>query len=143
MIKLISENRESRRIKANSFDDMIDQIENLWGYDCFPWYPDVREEIPRDGFITIYDVNGNEYEAEFERYSDGKYEIFAHNIHRTGNNINDNYVESVSRKNLKKDFTAKDVYDFLEETGGYSDYDQKIEDVMEEFGLSKEEAEGY
>ena len=53
----------------------------------------MRDEIPRDGFITVYDENGNEYEAEFYKYFDGRYEIYAHNIHHTGNNINSDYEE--------------------------------------------------
>lgn len=38
---------------------------------------------------------------------------------------------------------AQQIYDFLDEEGGYTDYDQKIEDVMEAFGLSRELAESY
>ena len=41
------------------------------------------------------------------------------------------------------DNLSKRIYAFLDEEGGYTDYNQKIEDVKEEFGLSKEEAEGY
>lgn len=37
----------------------------------------------------------------------------------------------------------QDIYDFLDELGGYADYNQKIEDVAEEFGMSPDEAEGY
>lgn len=37
----------------------------------------------------------------------------------------------------------QDIYDFLDELGGYADYNQKIEDVSEEFGMSPDEAEGY
>ena len=35
------------------------------------------------------------------------------------------------------------IYDFLDELGGYADYNQKVEDVSEEFGMSPDEAEGY
>ena len=35
------------------------------------------------------------------------------------------------------------IYEFLDEEGGYTDYNQKIEDVVEEFGISKELAESY
>lgn len=35
----------------------------------------------------------------------------------------------------------REIYDYCDLMGGYSDYDQKIEDVMEEFGLTKEQAE--
>lgn len=36
-----------------------------------------------------------------------------------------------------------DIFAFLDETGGYTDYNQKVEDVMEEFGLSEQEAENF
>lgn len=36
-----------------------------------------------------------------------------------------------------------EIYEFLDECGGYTDYNQKIEDVMEEFGLDQDSAEGY
>ena len=41
------------------------------------------------------------------------------------------------------DSLAQQIYDFLDEEGGYTDYDQKIEDVMEAFGLSHDSAESY
>lgn len=34
-----------------------------------------------------------------------------------------------------------EIYDYLNDCGGYSDYNQKVEDVMNEFGLSYEAAE--
>lgn len=37
----------------------------------------------------------------------------------------------------------QDIYEFLDELGGYADYNQKIEDVADEFGMSPDEAEGY
>ena len=37
----------------------------------------------------------------------------------------------------------REIFDFLDNFSGYSDYDQKIEDVMYEFGLDRETAEGY
>lgn len=42
----------------------------------------------------------------------------------------------------EKSLSAK-IFEFLDEEGGYTDYDQKIEDVAEEFGLSPEMAESY
>lgn len=35
----------------------------------------------------------------------------------------------------------RDIYEYCDALNGYGDYDQKIEDVMEEFGLTKEQAE--
>lgn len=39
--------------------------------------------------------------------------------------------------------TKKEVYAFLKSEGGYSDYNQKVEDLMNEFYMTREEAEGY
>ena len=36
-----------------------------------------------------------------------------------------------------------DIYDLLDEIGGYADYQGRIEAVAEEFGLSKDDAETY
>lgn len=45
--------------------------------------------------------------------------------------------------NESYDNLSKRIYAFLDEEGGYTDYNQKIEDVAEEFGMSKESAESY
>lgn len=38
---------------------------------------------------------------------------------------------------------AQQIFAFLDEQGGYTDYNQKVEDVAETFGLSKKEAESF
>ena len=38
---------------------------------------------------------------------------------------------------------AQQIFAFLDEQGGYTDYNQKIEDVAETFGLSEKEAESF
>lgn len=35
------------------------------------------------------------------------------------------------------------IFDFLDELGGYADYNQRIEEVSDEFGMSPDEVEGY
>ena len=47
------------------------------------------------------------------------------------------------RKRIVKEDLRDSIYQFLDDLGGYVDYNQKIEDVAEEFGISKEDAEGY
>jgi len=45
---------------------------------------------------------------------------------------------------IKENNNLRDeIFAFLDETGGYTDYNQKIEDVSEEFGLSEDEAENF
>lgn len=43
----------------------------------------------------------------------------------------------------KQSHKDKEIYEYLEELGGYFDYNDKIESLMEDFGLDKETAEGY
>ena len=37
----------------------------------------------------------------------------------------------------------REIYEYLEELGGYADYNDKIESLIEDFGLDEETAEGY
>lgn len=46
-------------------------------------------------------------------------------------------------ESLFEESLRDEIYDFLDELGGYADYNQKIEDVSDEFGMSPDEAEGY
>ena len=65
---------------------MIQRMEDEWGFDCVHYDSDYLDEIP-DSSLTVYDSEGNEYECEFFRYSDGRYEIYLHNCNMTGNNM--------------------------------------------------------
>jgi len=46
-------------------------------------------------------------------------------------------------KELVNEDLKDDIKDLLISIGGYNDYNGKVEEVADEFGLSKEEAEGY
>lgn len=43
----------------------------------------------------------------------------------------------------ENDNLRNEIFAFLDETDSYTDYNQKIEDVMEEFSLSEQEAENF
>ena len=45
--------------------------------------------------------------------------------------------------NASKKISRKDVYEYLDELGGYVGYDDKVEALVEDFGMSKADAEGY
>ena len=51
-----------------------------------------------------------------------------------------NYVKSSRKYNKKR---SKEIYEYLDLIGGYDDYDGKVESLMEDFGLTQDEAEGY
>lgn len=76
MIKLLKESDD--KITANSFQKLISKLEDH-GYSCEHYY-DMK--YPKSNWLYIT-KNGNPYEAEFYRYSDGEYELYLHNIHPT------------------------------------------------------------
>lgn len=55
----------------------------------------------------------------------------------------DDSINGCNSINASEDTLSSRIFDFLDECGGYTDYNQKIEDVSEEFGMSPDEAEGY
>ena len=42
---------------------------------------------------------------------------------------------------LQEDYSSEDVKAFLDEVGGYTDYDGKVEELMDYFGMTKDQAE--
>ena len=57
-----------------------------------------------------------------------------------------NYVRSSQEDSVKPSVKVtkklrREIYDYCDLMGGYFDYDQKVEDVMEEFGLTRDQAE--
>lgn len=42
---------------------------------------------------------------------------------------------------LNESYSSKDVKEFIEEIGGFTDYDGKVEELMDHFGMTKDEAE--
>ena len=42
---------------------------------------------------------------------------------------------------LGESYSSKDVKEFLDEVGGYTDYNGKVEELMDHFGMTKDEAE--
>lgn len=66
------------KITARSFQELISKLEDH-GYSCGHYYDITR---PDSNWLYI-DKNGDPYEAEFYRYSDGEYELYLHNIHPT------------------------------------------------------------
>lgn len=55
----------------------------------------------------------------------------------------DDSINGCDYINSSEDSLTSRIFDFLDDCGSYTDYNQKIEDVSEEFGMSPDEAEGY
>lgn len=50
------------------------------------------------------------------------------------------YVKSAKKSTKSKD---REIYEYLDELGGYCDYDDRIDMLVEDFGISKSAAENY
>ncbi len=50
------------------------------------------------------------------------------------------YVKSAKKSTKSKD---REIYEYLDELGGYCDYDDRIDMLVEDFGISKSAAESY
>ena len=50
-------------------------------------------------------------------------------------------MKKLFNEELQEDYSSEDVKAFLDEVGGYTDYDGKIEELMDYFGMTKDQAE--
>lgn len=50
------------------------------------------------------------------------------------------YVKSAKKSTKNKD---REIYEYLDELGGYCDYDDRIDMLVEDFGISRSAAENY
>lgn len=50
------------------------------------------------------------------------------------------YIKSAKKATKSKD---REIYEYLDELGGYCDYDDRIDMLVEDFGISKSAAESY
>lgn len=50
-------------------------------------------------------------------------------------------MKKLFNEELQEDYSSEDVKAFLDEVGGYTDYDGKVEELMDYFGMTKDAAE--
>ena len=50
-------------------------------------------------------------------------------------------MKKLFNEELQEDYSSEDVKAFLDEVGGYTDYDGKVEELMDYFGMTKDQAE--
>lgn len=50
-------------------------------------------------------------------------------------------MKKLFNEELQEDYSSEDVKAFLDEVGGYTDYDGKVEELMDYFGMTKNQAE--
>lgn len=104
----IEESMDSERIVARSFDELIEKLQEL-GYHTGAYNSD---HIPSDNWLYI-GKNHKEYEAEFTKYKDGRYEMMLYNINPTGEDYDldiDEGCHKKSSKNKKRKVVKEDLY---------------------------------
>ena len=50
-------------------------------------------------------------------------------------------MKKLFNEELQEDYSSEDVKAFLDEVGGYTDYDGKVQELMDYFGMTKDQAE--
>lgn len=90
-------NESSDRIISRTFDGMIDELNKL-GYHTGSYDSD---HMPSNNWLYI-GKNNKEYEAEFTKYSDGRYELMLYNINPTGDDYDLDIDESLRKRNMKE-----------------------------------------
>lgn len=133
------------KITAKSFQELISKLEDH-GYSCEHYY-DMK--YPESNWLYIT-KNGDPYEAEFYKYSDGQYELYLHNIHPTRRRN-----ESVKRNKLMEksnfddtqkavdyyypkwyydDMSVNDIYNSLKKLGHSQDFiDAVIDGITDKY----------
>lgn len=129
-------NESSDRIVSRTFDGMIDELNKL-GYNTGSYDSD---HMPSDNWLYI-GKNNKEYEAEFTKYSDGRYELMLYNINPTGEDYDLDINESLRKRNMTESYGT--LADYLERhlDSWYGRLNEVAEDI-EELGLDIDEING-
>ena len=149
----------SKFVTVKIFDDNFDDVE-VWGdypYSVEDFLYDVTHEI--DGDYTILDdsnelgTTGTKFTGyviarvsnsilDFMDRTDIDYAVVDEDLVTASTRAKkpSRSVKASKAKTVTKKLRAE-IYDYLDTMEGYGDYDDKIDLVMEEFGLSKDQAE--
>lgn len=107
----------------------------------------------KDGFerlLPIFEDNILDYKSEieekikdFDKYWEVHKKAMLDNISEAVSILKNIGIPGLDSKleKLNERYSIKDVKEFLDEIGGFTDYDGKIEELMDNFGMTKDEAE--
>lgn len=98
----------------------------------YDWYRNTNSGV--NIFMLGYDEADPDY-ADWETESATEAEDWFNSY--TGFEDEEDELEESSNES----YTVNDVKEFLDEVGGYTDYDGKVEELMHYFGMTKEQAE--
>lgn len=124
--------------KAKELEKLVKEYKNSKDKDSF------------ERFLPSFEDNILDYKSEieekikdFDKYWEVHKKAMLDNISEAVSILKNIGIPRLDSKLSKLDesYSMKDVKEFLDEIGGFTDYDGKIEELMDNFGMTKDEAE--
>ena len=117
------------------------------------WVKEYRNSKDKDAFerlLPSFEDNILDYKSEveekikdFDKYWEVHKKAMLDNISEAVSILKNIGIPGLDGKLSKLDesYSCKDVEEFLDEVGGFTDYDGKVEELMDHFGMTKDEAQ--
>lgn len=117
------------------------------------WVKEYKNSKDKDAFerlLPSFEDNILNYKSEvekkikdFDQYWEVHKKAMLDNIYEAVSILKNIGIPRLDSKleKLDESYSSKDVKEFLEEIGGFTDYDGKVEELMDHFGMTKDEAE--
>lgn len=117
------------------------------------WVKEYKNSKDKDAFerlLPSFEDNILDYKSEvekkikdFDQYWEVHKKAMLDNISEAVSILKNIGIPRLDSKleKLNESYSCKDVKEFLEEIGGFTDYDGKVEELMDHFGMKKDEAE--
>lgn len=117
------------------------------------WVKEYKNSKDKDAFerlLPTLEDNILDYKSEieekikdFDKYWEVHKKAMLDNISEAVSILKNIGIPSLDSKlsKLNESYSSKDVKEFLDEVGGFTDYDGKVEALMDHFGMTKDEAE--
>ena len=124
--------------KAKELARLVKEYKNSKDKDSFERFlPSVEDDI------LDYKSEIEEKIKDFDKYWEVHKKAMLDNISEAVSILKNIGIPRLDSKLSKLDesYSMKDVKEFLEEIGGFTDYDGKVEELMDHFGMTKDEAE--
>ena len=124
--------------KAKELEKWVKKYKNSKDKDSFErLLPSVEDDI------LDYKSEIEEKIKDFDKYWELHKKAMLDNISEAVSILKNIGIPRLDSKleKLNERYSIKDVKEFLDEIGGFTDYDGKIEELMDNFGMTKDEAE--
>lgn len=117
------------------------------------WVKEYKNSKDKDAFerlLPSFEDNILNYKSEieekikdFDKYWEVHKKAMLDNISEAVSILKNIGIPGLDSKlsKLNESYSSKDVEEFLDEVGGFTDYDGKVEELMDHFGMTKDEAE--